>query len=217
MMTRAPIRVPAKTIAPVEMMVPSPISAGGSGSRFAVERGESDGCLPTTAPSRIFTPSPRAVPGWTTALGWISGTKRLRETVERPDDAGAVLGDLAPVALAADEAQELLALELERLVGGDLRDGDVAGARLPLAVAVRPLPRRLLVDGHLALELHVVEHDHLLAADDRDPAHLVRVEPRQVHVRDLPAREAQVAEHDVLDAFGEEVAAVRDAELRLLV
>ena len=56
------------------------------------------------------------------------------------------------------------------------------------------LPRRLLVDRHLALQLHVVEHDHLLAADDRDLPHLVRVEPREVHVRDLPAREAQVAE-----------------------
>ncbi len=61
--TRAPIRVPAKTIAPVETIVPSPISAGGSGSRFAVERGESDGCFPTTASSRIFTPSPSTVPG----------------------------------------------------------------------------------------------------------------------------------------------------------
>ena len=61
--TRAPMRVPAKTIAPVETMVPSPISAGGSGSRPAVERGESEGCLPTTAFSSTFTPSPRMVPG----------------------------------------------------------------------------------------------------------------------------------------------------------
>ena len=43
--------------------VPSPISAGGSGSRFAVERGESVGCFPTTAPSSTFTPSPSTVPG----------------------------------------------------------------------------------------------------------------------------------------------------------
>jgi hypothetical protein len=47
--TRAPRRVPAKTIAPVETIVPGPSSAGGSESRFAVERGESVGCLPTTA------------------------------------------------------------------------------------------------------------------------------------------------------------------------
>ena len=38
--------------------------AGGSGSRFAVERGESVGCLPTTAPSqRPCSPSPSTVPG----------------------------------------------------------------------------------------------------------------------------------------------------------
>ena len=141
----------------------------------------------------------------------------LRQAVERPHDARTVLRHLGPVALARDEAQELLALELERLVGRDLRDRDVAGARLPLAVAVRALPRRLLVHRHLALELHVVEDDHLLAADDGHPAHLVRVEPRQVHVRDLPAREAQVAEDDVLDARREEVAPVRDALVRLLV
>jgi hypothetical protein len=61
--TRAPIRVPAKTTAPVEMIAPSPISAGASGSFFVVERGESDGCLPTTAFSSTLTPSPSTVPG----------------------------------------------------------------------------------------------------------------------------------------------------------
>ncbi len=61
--TRAPIFDPAKRIAPVETIVPSPISAGGSGSRFAVERGDRDGCLPTTAPSSTLTPSPSTVPG----------------------------------------------------------------------------------------------------------------------------------------------------------
>ena len=54
---------PANTTAPVETIVPSPSSAGGSGSRFAVERGESEGCLPTTACSSTFTPSPSTVPG----------------------------------------------------------------------------------------------------------------------------------------------------------
>jgi hypothetical protein len=62
-MTREPIVDPAKTIAPVETMVPSPISVAGSGSRFAVDRGESAGCLPITAFSSTFTPSPRTVPG----------------------------------------------------------------------------------------------------------------------------------------------------------
>ena len=61
--TRAPSREPAKTTAPVETIVPSPSSAGGSGSRFAVDRGESDGSFPTTACSSTFTPSPSTVPG----------------------------------------------------------------------------------------------------------------------------------------------------------
>ena len=39
------------------------LSAGGNDSRLAVERGESVGCLPTTAPSSTFTPSPSTVPG----------------------------------------------------------------------------------------------------------------------------------------------------------
>src|SRR5918995_532074 len=118
--TRAPRVVPANTIAPVETTVPAPTSAGGSGSRFAVERGESVGCFPTTAPSSTFTPSPRKVPSYTIALGWISATprrrlERLRQAVQRADDAGPVLGDRSPVALAGDQVQECLALESQRL------------------------------------------------------------------------------------------------------
>jgi len=64
----APIDDPAKTIAPVEITVPSPIVVGGSGSRFAVEDAPSDGCLPTTAFSSTRTPSPSTVPSYTIAL-----------------------------------------------------------------------------------------------------------------------------------------------------
>src|SRR5581483_5582856 len=285
-MTRAPTRVPAKTIAPVEITVPGPSSAGGSGSRLAVDRGESVGCLPTTACSRMRTPSPSTVPGWTTAVGWTSAARaplslltphplrlvtdcyltgalllrrpprlvgaarrsrpeqgrrsrptegrwacaqgqasrrrrrageRRAQPLERPHDHRPVPGDLAAVALAGHEAQEVLALQPERLVGGDLRDVDVAGPGLPLPVALDTLPRALLVHGHLALELHVVEDDHLLGTHHRQLAHLVRVEPGQVHVRDLPGREAQVAEDDVLDPWRQEVAAVRNGLLGLLV
>ena len=62
-MHRAPTVEPAKTTAPVETTVPAPISAGGSGSRFAVDDAPSDGCLPTTAYSSTRTPSPSTVPG----------------------------------------------------------------------------------------------------------------------------------------------------------
>src|SRR6266508_3316692 len=161
--TRAPIFVPAKTIAPVDTMVPGPSSSGASASRCAIARG------------------------------------------------------LDAVALAAHEREEVLALELERLVVRDVRNVDRPRARHPLAVVRRRLPRPLLVHRHLALQLHVVEDDHLVLSDDRDPAHLVRVEPREVHVRDLPAREAQVAEDDVLHARVQKRVAASGDLARLLV
>src|SRR6187401_463008 len=201
--TRAPSVAPAKMIAPVDTTVPSPTTAGGSGSRFAVERGESVGCFPTTACSSTFTPSPSIVPGWTMAVGWISAaiSEARGQPVERPNDREAV-SRLAMVARPLlDEAQEVLELEAQRLVVRDLRARDVARPGAPLSVGRGGLPRRLLVHGHLPLELHVVEHDHLLAADDGHPPHLVRVEPREMHVRDLPGGEAEEAEDDVLDAL----------------
>src|SRR6185312_1518902 len=216
--TRAPSVEPANTIAPVEITVPSPTTAGGSASRFAVERGESVGCLPTTACSSTFTPSASTVPGWTTAVGWTSAAiaEALGQPVERAHDREPV-ACLAVVARPlADEREEMLELEAERLVVGDLRAVDVARPRAPLAVALGRLPRGLLVHGHLPLELHVVEDDHLLAADDGHLPHLVGVEPRQVHVGDLPGREAKEAEDDVLDALLQIVHPVRDRLARLL-
>src|SRR5581483_7241633 len=215
-MQPAPIVLPAKTTAPVEITVPAPISVGGSGSRLAVDFGPSVGCLPTTACSSTRTPS--TVPSWTTAVGWTSAaTEALRQPLERAHDHRPVPRHLLAVALACDQTEEVLALEPERLVGRDLGDEDVAAARLPLAVGLGALPRRLVVDRHLALQLHVVEDRHLVAADHGHPPHLVRVEPGEVHMRDLPGREAEVAEDDVLDAGGEEVAPVRERNLGLLV
>src|SRR5262249_42823434 len=177
--TRAPSFAPAKTVAPWAITVPSPTTAGGSGSRDAVERGESTGCFPTMAPSWTTTPSPSTVPSAIAAAA-----TRPRQPLERAHDQGAGARHRLPVAFTAHEREEVLALESQRLVGRDLRDRDVARARLPLAIALRSLPGPLLVYGHLALELHVVEHDHLLRAHDGHLAHLVRIEPGQVHVRD---------------------------------
>src|SRR5437870_4791383 len=103
------------------MIEPGPISAGGSGAREAVDRGESTGCLPTTAWSWIATSAPRTVSGWTSAAA-----KRLRQPLERAHDHGAVACHLTAVAVAGDEPQEVLALEPQRLVGLDLRDVNVA-------------------------------------------------------------------------------------------
>src|SRR3990170_1131705 len=102
-----------------------------------------------------------------------SAMERFREALEGPDDARAVLRDLAAVAAAGGEREEVDALEPQGLVRRDLGNVDVAAARLPLAVGLRALPRGLLVHGHLPLQLHVVEDGHLLTADDRDPPHLV--------------------------------------------
>ena len=79
------------------------------------------------------------------------------------------------------------------------------------------LPRRaveaLVVDGQLALEIHVVERRHPLRADDREAPLLVRVEPGQVHVGSEARREAHEAEHDVLDA-GPDVGSLRAPRAR---
>src|SRR5947199_12434 len=79
-----------------------------------------------------------------------------------------------------------------------------------LAVRARRLRGRLVVDRDLVLELHVVEDGHLLAADDGDLPHLVRVEPGEMHVCDATGREAEEAEDDVLHAGRQERVAVRD-------
>ncbi len=77
---------------------------------------------------------------------------------------------------------------------------DVARAGDVLAPRADVLVEALVVDGQLALDLHVVERGHALGADDRQAALLVGVEPRQVQVRDRARGEAQVAEDHVLDA-----------------
>src|SRR5437773_702665 len=160
----SPISTPGQRIAPPPTRAPRrivgpSISAGGSGSRVAVERGESVGCLPTTAPSSTLTPSPSTVPGYTIALGWISAsaTQRLGQPVERAHHAQPVARLAVVSGPVGDEIEEMLHLEAQRLVVRDLGAEDVAGARAPLAVGLGRLPRRLVVDRDLALELHVVE------------------------------------------------------------
>src|SRR5512132_1751153 len=98
--TRLPTVVPAKTIAPVEITVPSPICAGARSSRSAVDRVERTGCLPTTAYSTTRTPSPSSVPGYTTAVGWISATERLGQLLERAHDHRPVVRHLCAVTVS---------------------------------------------------------------------------------------------------------------------
>src|SRR5579871_4929955 len=207
----APTLEPAKTIAPVETTVLSPIVVGGSGSRFAVECAPSDGGLPTTAYSRTRTPSPSTVPSYTVAVGWISANEGVREHLECAHHTGAVARHLPAVVPDGEELEEVFAFEPERLGGGHLRYVDVTRPELTVR------PGALLVHGHLAVGLHVVEHRHLLPADHGHLPHLVRVEPREVHVRDPPAREAEEAEDDVLDARMDRCAALCGRKLGILV
>src|SRR5205823_405833 len=97
-----------------------------------------------------------------------SRSQRLLQALERAHDAEPCARPRQGVALTFAERKEVPALELQWLVGVDLRAPDVAGPRLPLPEAVGRLPGRLLVDRHLALQLHVVEDDHLLLPDDGD-------------------------------------------------
>jgi hypothetical protein len=54
------------------------------------------------------------------------------------------------------------------------------------------------VEPDLLGRLHVVEHRHPPGPDEGQPPHLVRVEPRQVHVGKDALGEPQRQEHDVL-------------------
>src|SRR5919112_883380 len=78
----------------------------------------------------------------TTTLSAISTRSRTHDWSPRMQSAPIVepAKTLPPVAVPAHEAEELLALEAERLGGVDLRDVDVAGTRLPLAVRLGALP-----------------------------------------------------------------------------
>src|SRR5438270_11042581 len=120
-MQSAPIDEPANTIAPVEMTVLSPIVAGGSGSRFAVDFDPSDGCLPTTAFSSTRTFSPSTVPSYTIADGWISAIERCGEHLEGPYDAGAVARYLRLVVLPLDQLADVLATAPQLLGTLELR------------------------------------------------------------------------------------------------
>src|SRR5207302_411575 len=81
-----------------------------------------------------------------------------------------------------------------RLLAGDARAPYVARPGDVLAERRVVLVEALVVDGDLALELHVVEGGHPLGAHHGQPALLVRVKPGQVHVGGEPGGEAQVAE-----------------------
>ena len=231
--------VPAKTIAPVEIVQPSPIDEPrqrAARGRRAGRRApgacraprcrrrrvpapiEQPSCTTTLAPNS--TPSPISTSSPTCRFGPRGSARRRHARAASTDAARRRRASAAcasststtarpsrplqrGVAPLADGVDELLALEAQRLVVRDARDRDVAEAHahvLAVGVGARRQRDALVVDRDLAVGLHVVEHDHLLRADDRQLARLVRVEPGQVQVRDDAGGELEVAEDDVLDA-----------------
>src|SRR3954463_16020729 len=225
-MAPSPSDAPASTIAPAHTTAPGESTSGGGASRGALEGAASFGGLPSTARSWITHPAPTRVPGWITtyAPSWTSsgsstpsprispgarsdGCTLLPSARVQPPlqpfqhphhaQAAGAVGEWLPA--FADALDEVLALDPQRLAVRDLRAPDVARPRDVLAVGAGVLVEALVVDGHLALDVHVVEGRHPLRADDREAPLLVRVEPGQVEVRGAPGGEAQVAEHDVLD------------------
>ncbi len=97
------------------------------------------------------------------------------------------------------------------------RAADVARAGDVLAVGARALRVALVVDGDLALDVHVVEGRHALGPNDGEAAFLVRVQPREVQVGGEAGREAQEAEDDVLDPLAHVGLAARLDLVRLLL
>src|SRR5439155_16748466 len=66
-------------------------------------------------------------------------------------------------------------------------------------VPVRHLQYALVVDFDLSFAVHVVVHDHLLAAYDRHAPHFARIQPARVDIGRDAIGKLQAHEHDILD------------------
>src|SRR3954454_19683335 len=148
------------------------------------------GWMTTWAP--IWIPSPSRTPSPSSRAGARSEGCTLRpprrveallQPFEHPHHAQAALAVGERRAALAHALDEVLALDPQRLAVRDPRAPDVPRAGDVLAVGGGVLVEPLVVDGDLALEVHVVERRHPAGADDREAALLVRVEPGQVQVR----------------------------------
>src|ERR671934_350564 len=168
---------------------------------------------PTTVPSLITTwppistlsgsstPSPRRRPGARSdGRSTRAPVERALQRLEHAHHAHATVAAGARLAPVGDPFEEVPALDAQRLLVRHPRRPDVARAHDVLAVRGEVLVEALVVDRDFALDLHVVEGGHLLRADHREAALLVRIEPGEVQVRGQAGREAQVAEDHVLHA-----------------
>src|SRR5215211_9098886 len=157
---------------------------------------------PISTSSGSSTSSPTSSPGaQSDSCSTRALLERALQRLEHAHHPQARLGAGARLGAVPDAVDEVPALDQERLLVRDAGAVDVPGARDVLTVGGEVLVEALVVDGDLALDLHVVERGHALGADDREAALLVRVEPAQVQVGGQARGEAEVAEDHVLDAL----------------
>src|SRR5215210_241070 len=120
-------------------------------------------CMPICTPSPSRTPSPSIRPGARSDGRTLlpPGRVELRlQPRQHPHDAQPALPVGERRAALADALEEVLALDPQRLPVGDPRAPDVPRARDVLAVGGGVLVEALVVDGDLALEVHVVARRH---------------------------------------------------------
>src|SRR5690242_18486123 len=161
---------------------------------------------PTTANGPSSTPSPIRASSATCRSGRGTllppgGVQPVLQRLEHAHDAQAGLAVRARRGVLADGRDEVLALQPQGLAIVDRGAVDVPRAGDVLAVGARALRVALVVDGHLALDVHVVEGRHALGAVHGETPLLVRVQPGQVQMRGQARGEAQEAEDHVLDAL----------------
>ncbi len=110
-------------------------------------------------------------------------------------------------------------LRRERLDIRDPRNENIALADRQ-AFAEGPVLRgpidTLVVDPQLFARLHVVEHHHFLGAYHGELPFFMGIEPRELDVREHPARELHRQKHDILDCGLQIALAVRSDPYGLL-
>ena len=147
-------------------------------------------------PRRGRCPRRRSRCGWISAHGGDSVSRSSARTTMAPSSA---IFRLSPS--PRDQLEEGLALEPQRLrrcrsSGCGCRRSASATRRSPPSCCHGPFSYTVTFRSSSMSSNTTI----FSLPDDGHPPHLVRVEPREVHVRDLAGGEAEVAEDDVLDA-----------------
>src|SRR5712691_2613800 len=125
---------------------------------------------------------------------------RCRQNLDHPQPIPAIAPRLPTI---TDALEKVPAFQPHRLIDLQVWNRDVAKAERDVfgeGAVIRVVLRTLVVDPQLLCVLHVIEHHHLLAANDRHLSDLVRIEPAHVDVSQGLVIEIKRDEHDVLNA-----------------